>query len=107
MVGCFVLASFGLNEFVFTSFQRKKERGIAKKVQCTEEKRRAAIPGSAVERAARVKVTAAVGNVDECAAVDVGNEIAASLRTSILAKSAPSKKVRAELRKAPPALILD
>ena len=32
-VGCFVLASFGLNEFVFTSFQRKKERGIAKKVQ--------------------------------------------------------------------------
>jgi hypothetical protein len=55
-----VLASFGLNESVFTSFQRKKGPAIAKKVQCTEEKRHAAL-----------------------------------------------KKVRAELRKAPPALILD
>ena len=36
------LFPFGLNEFVFTSFQRKKERGIAKKVQCTEERRCAA-----------------------------------------------------------------
>jgi hypothetical protein len=28
-----VFASFGLNEFAFTSFQRKKEPGIAKKVR--------------------------------------------------------------------------
>ena len=46
MVGCFVLASFGLNEFVFTSFQRRKGPAIAKKVRCSEEKRRAAIRGA-------------------------------------------------------------
>jgi hypothetical protein len=38
-----MFASFGLNEFVFTSFQRKKGPAIAKKVQYPEEKRRAAI----------------------------------------------------------------
>ena len=45
IVGCFVLASFGLNEFVFTSFQRRKGPAIAKKVQCPEEKRRARAGG--------------------------------------------------------------
>jgi hypothetical protein len=38
MVGCFVFASFGLNEFVFTSFQRRKGVTIAKKLQGTEER---------------------------------------------------------------------
>jgi hypothetical protein len=38
MVGCFVFASFGLTEFVFTSFQRRKGAAIAKKLQCTEER---------------------------------------------------------------------
>jgi hypothetical protein len=31
MVGCFVLASFGLNEFVFTSFQRERNAALQKK----------------------------------------------------------------------------